>query len=393
MRKFDLFLLLLTLCTFQLSAQDLNWATVPYTTGSLTADFGIIGNTPSAVTMQVVPFSPIAGDAPAIVENYPAKYQARTAAAPCSEICALRTVVFFTSEVSGVDYTFNFSPAVCGLNFNLLDIDGTLRPVDPGDKATVTADNAGIPQNITITSLDPGGQTITVNGTTSVEVKGNNDGTIDERARVNISGCVSTIKIRYQSQGVSGRSFSIPNMSWASAGPVPVRLVSFSGKKVNNTVQLKWLTENAINLNHFAIERSADGINFRPVGTVVSTGSNSSNYTFTDAFPLANTAFYRLRQVDNDGRFEYSAVVVIKAGGIKGSFAIFPNPADNYIFVSTGENEVMQHVSIIDITGRRVFEKNNPTNKIDITSLPKGFYKLKVATSTGEIKTGSFIKH
>jgi hypothetical protein len=396
MKQFNLLIVVLFLTAAKLGAQDLNWATVPYTTGALSADFGIIGASPSAVTLQITLGSPVAGDEPVFGDGMPSKYSAVTAAAPCTpNICALRSVVFFNSPTAYVDYVFTFSPAVCGVNFSLLDIDGQLQVNDPGDLATVTADNAGIPQNVSITSLDPGSQIVTGSGTTSAEVRGNNPGTTDERARVNVAGCITTLKIRYQSQGTSGRSFSITNMNWASPGPLPVKLISFSGRKVNTRVQLNWNTENAVNLSYFGIERSSDGVTFNNVGTINATAGRSGSYSYSDATaPATGTSFYRLRQTDADGRYQYSAVVMIRSGAEKnGSLVVFPNPTNHYLSLSTGGNEVIQHLAIFDINGKRIVDKNNPsTNTIDVSTLAKGFYKIKVETATGESFSSSFVK-
>lgn len=93
---------------------------------------------------------------------------------------------------------------------------------------------------------------------------------------------------------------------------LPVNFVSFAANRSNGTVQLVWSTSNEINNSHFEVERSANGSDWETIGDVAA-GANSmgDTYTYTDeAAPAAQTQ-YRIRQVDLNGNYAYSSVVLV----------------------------------------------------------------------------------
>lgn len=94
---------------------------------------------------------------------------------------------------------------------------------------------------------------------------------------------------------------------------LPVSLTSFTGKWENSAAQLKWQTASEQNNSHFEILRSADGANFTKIGTKNRNGTTAlvSNYAYADNAALAGNNYYKLRQVDFDGKSkEYDAIVV-----------------------------------------------------------------------------------
>ena len=93
--------------------------------------------------------------------------------------------------------------------------------------------------------------------------------------------------------------------------PLPVELIDFRAKEdAQQNVVLLWTTESESNNMHFVIERAADGRNFEMLETVNGNGTTTAlqNYSYVDTKPIA-FAYYRLKQVDYDGSFEYSNVV------------------------------------------------------------------------------------
>lgn len=96
--------------------------------------------------------------------------------------------------------------------------------------------------------------------------------------------------------------------------PLPVSLTSFTGKWENGAAQLKWQTASEQNNSHFDILRSADGINFVKIATKEGQGTTSqiSNYNFTDNAALAGINYYKLLQVDFDGKSKAYDAITIK---------------------------------------------------------------------------------
>jgi hypothetical protein len=113
-------------------------------------------------------------------------------------------------------------------------------------------------------------------------------------------------------------------------GLVPVELISFSGYAVGNGVKLNWTTASELNNLGFEIERSNDGNEFVTVGFAEGKGSSTvlNQYSFTD-YPIGlinNILYYRLKQFDYDGHYEYSKVIEVEIPGTYSLDQNYPNP-------------------------------------------------------------------
>ncbi|TAG93013.1 MAG: T9SS C-terminal target domain-containing protein, partial [Bacteroidetes bacterium] len=168
---------------------------------------------------------------------------------------------------------------------------------------------------------------------------------------------------------------------------LPVRLISFGGKKQNNYHLLVWQTASEENNSHFTIESSSNGVDFNAIGEVDGSGSfiGLKEYSFKDMTPLVNWNYYRLKQVDFSGEYTYSNIVALK-NDINIDINIFPNPtSDGNIQVEiAGENENLKGFwNITDLQGKELiknqsFEGNNW--KINLTELSKGMYIIVIKT-------------
>lgn len=111
--------------------------------------------------------------------------------------------------------------------------------------------------------------------------------------------------------------------------PVPVEFISFSSFGGNGYIRLDWATATETNNQGFEVERSKDGKQFIKIGFIDGNGTTTeiSNYSFTDNTPYSGKTYYRLKQIDFDGRAEYSKIV--EADFIPAEFALnqnYPNP-------------------------------------------------------------------
>ena len=180
---------------------------------------------------------------------------------------------------------------------------------------------------------------------------------------------------------------------WPAAGagvhPVllPVTLGAFTGKKEGATTLLNWTTATETGNNYFSIERAPDGESFAPIGSVKGTGNSTVplNYSFTDKQPITGNNYYRLKQVDYNGKSSYSNIVVINFGG--GSFRLNwlrPVPASEKVTLSLDvESDGNCAYAVYDMTGRKVLNgvytgmhTGNNVNDLDITLLGKGVYVI-----------------
>ena len=154
--------------------------------------------------------------------------------------------------------------------------------------------------------------------------------------------------------------------------PLPIEILDFSVKNVQNKAFLTWKTGVQSNFSHFEVEKSIDGKHFISVGKVDLDETNP-NYSFTDAENLGeDVSFYRLKSIDKDRSFEYSKIVSFKNTNKK-DLAIFPIPAQNILNIK-GEINTEKAI-IFDFLGR-VFDLEINNNKLDIGDLENGNYTV-----------------
>ncbi|PSL25141.1 T9SS type A sorting domain-containing protein [Dyadobacter jiangsuensis] len=181
----------------------------------------------------------------------------------------------------------------------------------------------------------------------------------------------------------------VPNLTLVTKNYVvvklPVTLVSFDGRSENNQTKLVWKTTSETNNKGFEIERSADARTFEKIGFVDGSGNTKDNqhYHFTDLAPFA-ISYYRLKQFDYDGKFEYSKVITVKSDAA--IVKVYPNPAQDYLTVSGISQK--QPFSIVDGNGRVVIE-GQVTNmqQINIRNFVNGRYVVRV----GEVSSSLLI--
>jgi len=382
------FWLLALLCTSSCFSQDLNWNTVSYTTGSLSTSFGSIGSPATAVSLNVT------GNTSRINGGFPIKYAADPSgtANDCAVNCALRSSVTFVASGELVSYTFTFSPAVTGLSFRIYDIDGT--DASSGDQATVTAVNGSTGQNITMTT--PSGPTITGSGTTTAIARGTQGNTTDDFADVSIISGVTSLTVSYANNPnnptAGNRSFSIGNFSWS--GVLPVKWVSFTGNRQSNgSVLLKWATTSETAVLKYIVERSKDGQQYTAISEVAALGNSSLNtYSAFDPAPGSGNTLYRIRQVDIDGKYSFSGIVMIREVSDNKDISIFPNPSRSMIQVTVPGNVQFSSIKIFDATGRLVINTTNSNGRVDIHALKNGVYHLQAENNDGLLYKTNFIR-
>ncbi len=171
---------------------------------------------------------------------------------------------------------------------------------------------------------------------------------------------------------------------------LPVTLIDFQAELKSNTVVLNWNTNTEINSLKFIIEKSGDGIQFSTTNETPAAGYSYSikRYSSIDLFPFLGTNYYRLKQVDKDGKFSYSKVAIVNYKN-KQIASIFPNPTNDVVNLVL--NTLPEKISYIltDENGK-VLQKNNIVNrqtKIDIIKFPSAIYFIQLILNNKEIQT------
>jgi hypothetical protein len=141
--------------------------------------------------------------------------------------------------------------------------------------------------------------------------------------------------------------------------PLPVELARFTASASGESVDLRWSTTSEENNAGFDVERSTDGETFTTIGFEpgVGTTEEAQSYRFVDReAPFATTLFYRLRQVDTDGTFEYSPVVEVQVTpSAVALLPVAPNPvsASARLRYELPEATAVR-LQVFDLLGRRV---------------------------------------
>jgi hypothetical protein len=174
---------------------------------------------------------------------------------------------------------------------------------------------------------------------------------------------------------------------------IPVELLAFKGYAKGNYNHLEWATASERNNAEFAVERSADGVNFSKIGSVKGNGTRNavSNYTFTDFEGPLSISYYRLRQIDNNGNATTSKSITIARNDKvqEGILKTYPTATDAVLNVDFNANTGVTF-KVIDLLGRTVLTKvtqnNNGFNstQIDVSTLSNGMYVLSFETATSK---------
>ncbi len=167
---------------------------------------------------------------------------------------------------------------------------------------------------------------------------------------------------------------------------LPVSMISLQSTLTNHkTVSLSWKVVNEINVSHYIIERSTDGIHFNQIGNVIA--KNVLNYQYCDSFPTAGMNYYRVYALEgNIDLKKYSNVTNIFIKKDSPFFTIYPNPIKEktlHLYFNKSINTTLQ-LEAYDINGRLLQTFNTPIlnkNNIDIMldkHMPAGFYQLLI---------------
>jgi hypothetical protein len=183
---------------------------------------------------------------------------------------------------------------------------------------------------------------------------------------------------------------------YTKANPVPVTFISFNAIVNNNrTVMLQWKTTNEINNEKFIVEKSADGVMFTPMSIVNAKREVTAVniYNTIDLKPNEGVNYYRLKQVDKNGKYIYSNVVSINLYKSDiNAFSIYPNPVGDLLQLNINStNKSFGSIVITDVSGRVVKSLNVDLIKgyqssfINLNTLHQGNYQITLTWNNQSI--------
>lgn len=205
----------------------------------------------------------------------------------------------------------------------------------------------------------------------------------------------------------SVRQYSLYMKGFAYPAPstLPVKLTAFTASLAKGKVNLKWETASEINVSHFELERSTDGVNYSQAALVFAYGSatDKASYSYSDnvASFQQSVVYYRLRSVDIDGKTELSETRIIRINQTETNsitLQTYPNPVTNELRITVPNNwQNKQTVFELfnangQVSGRKTTSGSNQTETINTSSLAPGFYIVRVSCD-GQTAQQKIIKH
>lgn len=260
-----------------------------------------------------------------------------------------------------------------GITVTLYDADGVTV------LATTTTDASGY---YGFPNLTAGSYVVGFSGLPSGYLFSPNNGPLNDVANSDANSSGKTVVVT-----LADNEFNM-NVDAGIFYSLPVTLISFEAKALDNGALLSWSTATETNSDRFEIERSIHGKSWARIGTVRSHGESSTvkKYDFTDVSPLSGDNFYRLRMIDSDLTFSYSRIQHIFYGADQ-SIAVFPNPVSDMLYVKGLDQGKVREVSLFNSKGERVIRTGRPTAQgIKVSHLPAGLYTVAIKDVDGKVQ-------
>ncbi len=210
----------------------------------------------------------------------------------------------------------------------------------------------------------------------------------------------SITTVRYiiynDAEGGCGNDLAIDDITFASCTPLgilPVTGFQVDAYSKNGTASVNWSTQSEQNSDRYEVERSRDGINWNTIATVKAAGTSNTKqtYHFDDMNAIDGTNYYRIKQIDLDGRYTYSSIVTVKISKATVKVTTYPNPfvsAINFEIVSDNNEKATIHVRNQQgqVVKQFIYNLKKGFNKFmmdDMEGLSKGIYLIDVQSQNG----------
>ena len=222
------------------------------------------------------------------------------------------------------------------------------------------------------------------------------EGKMDEVRVSNVSRTTDWVLTEYNNQNTPS-IFYIVSAEMTAAGictTLPIELLNFNATVTNlDRIKLKWKTASEINNDYFTIERSNDGFDWEEIIIICGAGNSSSllSYSVIDNDPINGMSYYRLKQTDFNGQFEYSNIRSVKIEKLLSpKIEIYPNPTYNKITI-TGNSSELEQINIFNALGQEISSFTTITEAkeekfvLDLSNLTNGMYYIKTKTTANKV--------
>ena len=174
-----------------------------------------------------------------------------------------------------------------------------------------------------------------------------------------------------------------------STAVFPVELVRFEAEERSEQIQLNWETASEVNNSHFDILHGEDGKTFEKIGQVQGMGTTDewTTYEFTHRLPVSGSNYYQLKQIDYNGQYELSEIIIFEwKEDVSSQINIYPNPTAQHIDINS--NTEMTGIQIINSKGQIIQSLQQNVGyqyRIDLDpQVTDGIYMVKIEFGNGE---------
>lgn len=178
---------------------------------------------------------------------------------------------------------------------------------------------------------------------------------------------------------------------------LPVTFLGINAKKeVNNTVSIKWDVADEVDVRGYEVEKSTNGATFTKVGFVAANGKPA--YSFTDGAMTEGVVYYRVKNVDLDGKYKYSSVVKLNGKSNTSSTVLkaFPSPAQSQVTLQHEKLGASGFITLTTLSGQ-VVKRITPGAQavqtvIDLNGTQPGMYLLQTSDGNGNVENIKIVK-
>jgi len=175
-----------------------------------------------------------------------------------------------------------------------------------------------------------------------------------------------------------------------NSDPLPIELVRFAGECADGKIEIRWSTFTETNNDFFTVERSNNGTDFEIVDVIEGAGNSNQplSYSVADGLPYGGTSYYRLKNTDFDGKYEYSEVIAVTCGTDGNDFnfvnAYDADQSEIVVEFTGAENEDFT-IMLYDASGRRTLDFQSAAvegmNRVRLPSgdLARGIYIINLS--------------
>ncbi|MFT7591251.1 MAG: hypothetical protein ACI9UJ_001174 [bacterium] len=209
----------------------------------------------------------------------------------------------------------------------------------------------------------------------------------------------STNTVTYS--GVTVNNNAIYTMgSTTSANALPVEFLYIRAKQDLHENKIDWATASEENNSHYIIQRTHDGASWESLDEIGGAGfsSNILKYTYSDQNPYSDVNYYRIKQVDYDGKFDFSEIVMVNSLVERAdiNLKVFPNPATDNVQVAWGKDEETGKIVLLGLNGSVIAEQlpdQYNATRIDLTSVKDGVYFIQFIGSNSTKTEPLVVRH